>query len=262
MSPITALSESSDVRMADEWFDFAHASHFWMQRRFEVLQAMLDDIDLSPLRMAEIGCGSGVVLGQFLEELGIAIDGFDLNQSALEHAAKSRPELTLACYDILEERADLRHAYDGLFLLDVLEHIEDDAAFLRSARAHLKPGGMLALNVPGSMKLFSRYDEIAGHVRRYEPEGLHTLALESGFTVDRWSWWGRPFRPFLALRKHLVRNMKPDNVIRRGFKPPGHITNGIMRALGRCEHIPQHDTGCSIMMVLRSDAQDTTADAR
>ena len=259
MSPITALSKPRDVRMANEWFEFAHASHFWMQRRFHVLQAMLADIDISHLHMAEIGCGSGVVLGQFLDELGVAIDGFDLNEAALEHAAKSRPELSLSCYDILEERLDLMDSYDGLLLLDVLEHIEDDAAFMRSARAHLKPGGFLVLNVPGSMKLFSRYDDMAGHVRRYEPEGLHVLASESGFTVEQWSWWGRPFKPFLALRKHLVRNMKPDNVIRRGFKPPGPFTNRLMRALAHCEHIPQHNAGCSIMMVLRSDEQDTTA---
>ena len=54
-------------------------------------------------------------------------------------------------------------AYDLLLLMDVIEHVEDDLEFIRVSLEHLKPGGIIAINVPAHMKLYSRYDEVAGH---------------------------------------------------------------------------------------------------
>jgi SAM-dependent methyltransferase len=259
MPPVKLLSTTREVSMANAWFEFATSTHFWMRRRFTVLRRMLSDTDLAPMRLAEIGCGSGCVLTQFRDQLNINVDGFDLNMNALEYAAQANPDLSLHCYDILEEHKNLVNSYDGLFILDVLEHIENDAAFMRSAHAHLKPGGFLVLNVPGSRKLFSRYDEVAGHVRRYEPENLAALAVEAGFNVERWSWWGRPLKPLITLRKYMVRNIHTDKVITRGFQPPGKFANRLLSSVAGCEHIPQHNSGCSIMMVLQKTKPDTSS---
>ncbi len=258
MPPVKQLSTTREVSMADAWFELATSSHFWMRRRFSVLRKMLSGTDLAAMHLGEIGCGSGCVLTQFRDQLNINVDGFDLNMNALEHASQANPDISLYCYDILEEHGNLVNSYDGLFMLDVLEHIDNDAAFMQSAHAHLKPGGFLVLNVPGSKKLFSRYDEIAGHVRRYEPQDLVALAVDAGFEVERWSWWGRPLKPLITLRKYLVQNIDSDKVITRGFEPPGKFINGLVRRIAECEHIPQHDTGCSIMMVLRKTNPDTS----
>ena len=62
--------------------------------------------------------------------------------------------------------------YDAVFLLDVIEHIPDDTAFLIAALQHLRRGGLIIVNVPASMLFFSDYDRVAGHVRRYTPGSL------------------------------------------------------------------------------------------
>lgn len=253
MPPITQYSKPADVSMADEWFEIAVPDHFWMARRFEVLRALLADVPLESLRIGEIGCGSGAVLRQFRDQLGADVDGFDLNLYALEHGHESDGSLSLFCYDIHDRREELHEAYDGLVLFDVIEHIENDIAFLDSVRYHLRPGGFVAVNVPGSMKLFSAYDEVAGHVRRYEPETLTELARKTGFTVEQWTWWGRPLRPIARLRKRVVAKLPRDKVIERGFKPPGRLGNTLLRMLTRMERIPQQHGGCSLMAILRHD---------
>lgn len=253
MAPVTQLSSPAQVSMADEWFEIAVPEHFWMARRFDVLKALLADTDLENLRLGEIGCGHGAVLRQFKEQLGIRTEGFDLNMFALEHGAGEDPELDLYCYDIHDRREELQEAYDGLILFDVIEHIEDHDGFMQSVRCHLRDNGFVAINVPASMRLYSVYDEVAGHVRRYDPSDLQELASRNGFRVEQWTYWGRPLLPIARLRKHVVKRMKRERVIDRGFRPPGRVGNTLLRMLTRLERIPQQKRGCSLMMILRRD---------
>jgi SAM-dependent methyltransferase len=57
--------------------------------------------------------------------------------------------------------------YDAIIYIDVIEHIEDDAAELRRAYNHLKPGGKLMILVPAHQFLYSPFDKAIGHFRRY-----------------------------------------------------------------------------------------------
>lgn len=62
--------------------------------------------------------------------------------------------------------------YDAVIYIDVIEHIEDDAAELKEAAARLKPGGHLAIIVPAHQWLFSPFDTAIGHFRRYNKSRL------------------------------------------------------------------------------------------
>jgi SAM-dependent methyltransferase len=59
---------------------------------------------------------------------------------------------------------DLRHcplpdgSFDGVILLNVLEHIKEDAAALRQIARILKPGGIAAIEVPAGRGLYDIYD--------------------------------------------------------------------------------------------------------
>lgn len=57
--------------------------------------------------------------------------------------------------------------FDTVLYIDVLEHIEDDAAELVRAVAHLRIGGNLIVLAPAHPGLFSPFDEAVGHYRRY-----------------------------------------------------------------------------------------------
>jgi SAM-dependent methyltransferase len=65
--------------------------------------------------------------------------------------------------------------FDLVLLMDVLEHIEDDAAALAQTWAKLKPGGHAFITVPAFAFLWSRHDEVLGHHRRYTRDSLQRL---------------------------------------------------------------------------------------
>jgi SAM-dependent methyltransferase len=74
-------------------------------------------------------------------------------------------------------------SYDCAVLVNVLEHIADDAAALRELLRVLKPGGALLLFVPALPFLFSRLDSFYGHFRRYRRDPLVRLVADAGFEV-------------------------------------------------------------------------------
>lgn len=81
---------------------------------------------------------------------------------------------------------------DGYFeliaALDVLEHIENDAAVLTEWLRVLKPGGKLLLTVPAYQWPWTGHDESLHHYRRYTASGLHSLLNRVGFRVRKKSY--------------------------------------------------------------------------
>ena len=75
-------------------------------------------------------------------------------------------------------RAGGRHAgvFDGAFCLDVLEHIQDDAALVRSFAGILPEGGTLFVKVPAHQWLYGSVDEAATLERR------QAIRTERGWT--------------------------------------------------------------------------------
>lgn len=89
----------------------------------------------------------------------------------------------------------------GLF--DVVEHIEDDVAFLRSLHSLMRPGGRLYLTVPAFQMLWSSEDDYAGHHRRYSTRTLTGSLNKAGFEVEYISY----FFWFLTLPVFLLRTL-------------------------------------------------------
>ncbi len=64
---------------------------------------------------------------------------------------------------------------DYVTALDVLEHTPDDAAVVRGFHRLLKPGGVALVTVPASMALWSDWDVVLHHYRRYSRAELERL---------------------------------------------------------------------------------------
>jgi len=75
---------------------------------------------------------------------------------------------------------DPSERFDAILYLDVVEHIEDDAAELERAFRHLLPGGKLIVLVPAHPFLFSPFDAAIGHFRRYGRNGLRRIGPVEG----------------------------------------------------------------------------------
>lgn len=107
------------------------------------------------------------------------------------HAVEPDPRLRGR---IAERGVDAREAlgefdpaarFGGIYTVNVLEHIEDDAGLLRAFFERLEPGGRLFVYVPAFQLLFSANDRRVGHLRRYRRRPLVALVRQAGFEIER-----------------------------------------------------------------------------
>jgi 2-polyprenyl-3-methyl-5-hydroxy-6-metoxy-1,4-benzoquinol methylase len=246
---IEFISEPASVNMADDWFEIATSDHFWIRRRFDVARKMLRSCNLTGSRVAEVGCGHGLVQRQFEEGYGVAVDGFELNLVSLEQNASRSGRLLH--YNVCERRAEFAGLYVLVILFDVLEHIERQEEFLNAIKFLAKEGGHVLINVPALQDLYSQYDRRAGHLRRYSLPELESVVAAQGFYIQSSTYWGSPLLPFLWMRKQHLRFVRPENVIRRGFDPGSKLINRAMHTLSILEAIPQRFCGTSAMLLAR-----------
>ena len=99
----------------------------------------------------------------------------------------------------------------GLF--DVVEHIDDDLAFMMEVNQLLRPGGRVYATVPAYQWLWSDADIEAGHFRRHTIGSMTALLTASGFTVDYASYMFR----FLPLPTLLLRALPARLGLRRNM---------------------------------------------
>jgi SAM-dependent methyltransferase len=76
-------------------------------------------------------------------------------------------------------------AADSIVLVNVLEHIAEDQAFLDDAHAALIPGGTLLLLVPALPQIYGSLDQAFGHYRRYTKPSLASKLQDAGFGIIR-----------------------------------------------------------------------------
>lgn len=74
--------------------------------------------------------------------------------------------------------------FDRMLMLDVIEHVENDAEFVtKTVHDLLVPGGALLVSVPAYQVLFSSHDRTLHHYRRYSPTRCRQLLEQAGLAV-------------------------------------------------------------------------------
>ncbi len=145
----------------------------------------------------EIGAGHGELTERL--QRGRSVTATDLSKSCVDllrdrFEGQSNVQVRLA--DIAAT-ADGR-TYDSAVLVNVLEHIEDDANAVEKLRASLRPGGHLCVFVPAFDGLYSDFDRRIGHRRRYRRAQLIEVLDRAGYdivearyinTIGAIAWW-------------------------------------------------------------------------
>ncbi|WP_266003801.1 bifunctional 2-polyprenyl-6-hydroxyphenol methylase/3-demethylubiquinol 3-O-methyltransferase UbiG [Paucibacter sp. PLA-PC-4] len=133
--------------------------------------------DLNGLRMADIGCGAGLMC-EPLAARGAQVVGVDAAANNIAaarlHAAETGLRIDYRCG---EPGATLgeNESFDVLLLLEVVEHVDQVPAFVRDAISHLRPGGLLLVStINRTPSSFLNAIVGAEYVLRILPRGTHS----------------------------------------------------------------------------------------
>jgi len=208
---------------------------FWFLHRNAVLLAAVRAWP-PPGLLVDVGGGNGFV-SKALEEAGWEVVLLEPGADGTKHA-RARGVGSVACAT-WDEAGFLPATLGGVGLFDVLEHVADARALLRSLEAALMPGGRLYLTVPAHPWLWSEADRHAGHFRRYTRQSLEAELVAAGFAIERLTH----FFSFLTLPILLGRTLggafrQPSDLQARALeehRPEGTLTKAMVTSLCRLE---------------------------
>lgn len=174
--------------------------HWWHISKRKTVENLLGSKSReNNLLLLDIGCGTGRNM-EMLSSFG-TVWGLDNSRTALSFC-KERGIKNLVLGDAASTGFK-DSLFDVVTMLDVLEHTEDNAA-LGEAYRILKPGGTLIITVPAYGWLWSKWDEVLKHKRRYTKKNLQQRVKENGFKVSLTSY----MYSFLVLPALIFRFLK------------------------------------------------------
>lgn len=106
--------------------------------------------DISPPALRELGHAGGEAVHASVTQLPFADDSFDL-----------------------------------VCAMDIVEHVEDDAAAFAELARVARPGATLLLSVPLHPSAWTPFDDAVGHYRRYRPDELRARLADNAFVPER-----------------------------------------------------------------------------
>jgi 2-polyprenyl-6-hydroxyphenyl methylase / 3-demethylubiquinone-9 3-methyltransferase len=131
---------------------------------------------LQSLRILDVGCGGGLI-AEPLTRLGARVTGLDPAteniEAARRHAEGQSLDITYRVGRI-EDLAAEGLTFDAVVCLEVVEHVPDPAAFLKTLAGLVRPGGLMLLStINRTLKAY--FVAIIGgeYVLRWLPIGTH-----------------------------------------------------------------------------------------
>ena len=241
-------------------FAAVQQKHWWFVARKRIVLATIARHFRSTgnTSVLDIGCGAGLMLNE-LQQFGHTC-GMDSAETAIE-----------LCREIFNGDVRLgyqpdqipypRAAFQLVTALDVIEHIDDDIESLKAIHGMLAPGGMAVITVPAYMFLWSEFDEINEHRRRYTRGELGRKIRTAGFKIEMISYFNTLLFPVAwAVR---MRNRWLNRSGAAELQLPGQLINSLLtRLFGLESHLLRLLSlpfGVSIIAVVHRDRDESSS---
>ena len=161
-----APDEAGLLRTIDGWFSDPRGPYQY------ALNFVEQTVGFRGKRVLEIGCGPGRFLVE-CRQRGAVVTGIDRSPNAARLARHhfSLNLLAITLEQVTEETLLSAPGFDLVFAFEVIEHVREPGAFLRTVHQLLAPDGLLLLSTP-NFHLFALMGEAAPVVQQW-PEHLH-----------------------------------------------------------------------------------------
>jgi SAM-dependent methyltransferase len=165
-----------------EAMSFAVNYHRWILQIFEPYLGM---------RLVEVGAGVGsfseLLLERPLESLVLVEPAAQMYEMLTQRMQRFRSITQIQTFNAMFSRvaAEIETVWrpDSILYINVLEHVADDEAELRTVNQTLVKGGRIFIFVPALRWLYGSFDRQIGHVRRYSSSELTEKCGRAGFKV-------------------------------------------------------------------------------
>ncbi|MDQ6891551.1 MAG: class I SAM-dependent methyltransferase [Acidobacteriota bacterium] len=211
-------------------------SYWWFVGVRAIVDRLLDGVGLdgSLGRVLDVGCGTGALL-EGLRTRSTEAWGVDIAPEALRFCA----ERGLQCVTLADAAAVPFPSgyFDVVTAIGIVEHLEDDQAFLAEMNRLVRPGGVLVLLTSSFPWLWSMHDVANRHRRRYYLTGLRDQMRRAGFEAVRLSHMNFLLFPALApalLIHRRIFGLRSERA-RRILPRPPRLVNALLTAVLRLE---------------------------
>ena len=158
-----------DPDFARQYYESAEREHWWFRGRAKMVENLLAQcLPCKAGRVVDLGAGS-------VSLFPAAFDVVKVDMVVPDGVAGHFVKASVANMPFRDG------SFVGAGLFDVLEHLTDPEVVLGEARRVIGPGGFLIYTVPAFQSLWSRHDDLVGHVRRYRPFQVQRLLAANGF---------------------------------------------------------------------------------
>ncbi|WP_266180855.1 class I SAM-dependent methyltransferase [Dyella humicola] len=182
---------------------------FWFKHRNECISALIGRFFASG-RFVDVGGGNGFVARKLVDD-GLDVILVEPGADGARHARELRG-LENVIHGTLLDAMPLLGEAGAIGAFDVVEHVEDDAAFIDQVADALSERGLFFATVPAYQWLWSSADDEAGHYRRYTSRSFTDL-LSTRFDMLFSSYFFAPLIPPVAISRAL-----PYRLGRRGAR--------------------------------------------
>jgi len=151
-------------------------------------------------RILDVGCDIGLTVKKLIEDHYHA-EGIEIS-SIGSKIAKEKTKITVHNLEIKDFKSN--KLFDGVLLLDVLEHLYDPLNTLKSCAKKLRKGGYIFIHVPQHKGLSVRFKKILhkigikksykhfgfpAHIYNFDKKSLRLILNKSNFKIEHFESW-------------------------------------------------------------------------
>ncbi|MBN9086446.1 MAG: class I SAM-dependent methyltransferase [Reyranella sp.] len=192
--------------------------HWYYRAKAAALRRMV--AALRPQRLLDVGAGSGFFSRHLLAngaQSALCVDiGYEHDRDDSE---AGKPVLYRRDCDATD--------CDLVLMMDVLEHVDDDAGLVRHYAARVPSGAHFLVTVPAFRLLWSGHDVFLEHKRRYTLGEIEQAMRTGGLEIVKGAYYFGLIFPLAAAVRLATRG---DGTPRSSLKKHGALSNGLLAA--------------------------------